>query len=794
VVTRGGAITVPDFRLQASPKEKTGEEFMPITKQQALDYHSGARPGKIEVSPTKPCRTQRDLSLAYTPGVADPCLEIQKNPHDAFKYTARGNLVAVVSNGTAVLGLGDIGALAGKPVMEGKGVLFKRFADVDVFDIEVDTHDPDEIIKLCQLLEPTFGGINLEDIKAPECFYIEETLKKTMQIPVFHDDQHGTAIISGAALLNALEVVGKPIDRVRLVVNGAGAAGIACAEHYVRLGVKRENITLCDTKGVIYKGRTAGMNPYKERFAQDTNLRTLAEAMGGADVFLGLSVKGAVTQDMVRSMAPRPIVFAMANPDPEITYTEAKACRDDVIMATGRSDYPNQVNNVLGFPFIFRGALDVHATAINEEMKLAATRALAALAKEDVPDSVCRAYGVERLKFGPEYLIPKPFDSRVLMWEASAVAEAAMRSGVAREPIDLELYREQLERRLGKAHEISRMMIHKAQLKPKLVVFPEGENEKILRACHSLVEEKIAFPVLLGNPAVIQAKTSELGLDLTGVRIVDPTQSPLREGYIQELFALRQRRGVTLTEAGKLINNPNVFGSMMVRMGEADALVSGVAQHFPDVIRPALQIVRMREGLHKVSGCYAMITRSGDLYFLADTSVNIEPTAEDLVEIALCTAEAARRFEVVPRVAMLSFSSFGSTQHPLCEKVRKAVDLLHQADPALIVDGEIMADAALSPEMLEQIYPFSTLKGGANVLIFPDLGSANITFKLLAKLGGTETLGPILMGMARPVHLLPRGAEVELIVKVTAIAVVDAQETEHYGGNLERAKAMVPAS
>ncbi len=766
---------------------------MAITKQQALDYHSSGRPGKIEVTPTKPCRTQRDLSLAYTPGVADPCLDIEKNPHDAFKYTAKGNLVAVVSNGTAVLGLGDIGALAGKPVMEGKGVLFKRFADVDVFDLEVNTHDPDEIIKLCQLLEPTFGGINLEDIKAPECFYIEETLKKTMKIPVFHDDQHGTAIISGAALLNALEIVGKPIDTVRLVINGAGAAGVACAEHYVRLGVKRESITLCDTKGVVYKGRTAGMNPYKERFAHATKLRTLAEAMEGADVFLGLSVKGAVTPDMVRSMAPNPIVFAMANPDPEITYPDAKACRDDVIMATGRSDYPNQVNNVLGFPFIFRGALDVHATAINEEMKLAATRALAALAKEDVPDSVCRAYGVERLKFGREYLIPKPFDSRVLIWEASAVAEAAMRTGVAQEPINLELYREQLERRLGKAHEISRMMIQKAQLKPKLVVFPEGENEKILRACHWLVEEKIASPILLGNPAVIEAKTTELGLDLTGARIVDPAKSELRKSYIQELFTLRKRRGMTLSEASNLISNPNVFGSMMVRTGDADALVSGVAHHYPQVIRPALQIVRMREGLHKVSSCYAMITRTGDMYFLADTTVNIDPTAEDLVEIALCTAEAARRFGVVPRVAMLSFSSFGSTQHPQCEKVRRAVELLHKADPALIVDGEIMADAAVSPEMLEEIYPFSTLKGGANVLICPDLSSANIAYKLLQKLGGVETLGPILMGMARPVHLLPLGSEVELIVKVAAIAVVDAQETEHYAGKLEAAKALVPA-
>ena len=749
-----------------------------ITKQQALDYHSSPRPGKIEIAPTKPCRTQRDLSLAYTPGVAEPCLAIEKNPHDAFNYTGRGNLVAVVTNGTAVLGLGDIGALAGKPVMEGKAVLFKRFADVNVFDIEINTHDPDEIIKVCQLLELTFGGINLEDIKAPECFYIEETLRKTMKIPVFHDDQHGTAIITGAALLNALEVAGKDIAKVRVVFNGAGAAGVATAEHYVRLGVKHENIIFCDTKGVVFKGRAEGMNKYKERFAQPTDRRTLADAMRDADVFVGLSVKGAVTQDMVRSMAPNPIVFAMANPDPEITYEEAKACRSDIIMATGRSDYPNQVNNVLGFPFIFRGALDVRATAINEEMKLAATRALAALAKEDVPDSVCRAYGVERLSFGREYLIPTLFDPRVLVWEASAVAEAAMRTGVAQEPVDLAVYREQLERRLGKAHEISRSMIHKAQAHPKQVVFPEGENEKILRACHSLVEEKIAKPILLGDPAAIHARAEELGLNLEGIKIVDPTASTLREVYIQELFRLRQRRGVTLSEARLLINDRNVFGSMMVHMGDADALVSGVSQTFPDTIRPALQIVRMREGLHRVSGCYAMITRKGDVYFLADTSVNIEPTAEDLVEIALCTAQMARRFDIVPRVAMLSFSSFGNVDHPICTKVRKAVELLHYADPTLIVDGEITAEDALSPDVIEQSYPFSTLKGGANVLIFPDLTSANTAYKLLAKIGGAEAIGPILMGMSRPVHVLLRNAQVEDIVAVAAIAVVDAQENE----------------
>jgi malate dehydrogenase (oxaloacetate-decarboxylating)(NADP+) len=722
--------------------------------------------------------------------VADPCLEIQKNPQDAYKYTARGNLVAVVTNGTAVLGLGDIGALAGKPVMEGKAVLFKRFANVDVFDIEIDSHDPDEIIKVCQLLEPTFGAINLEDIKAPECFYIEETLKKTMKIPVFHDDQHGTAIISGAALLNALEIVGKDIGKVRVVVNGAGAAGFACAEHYVRLGVKRENVILCDTKGVVYQGRTAGMNPYKQRFAVDTKLRTLAEAMAGADVFLGLSVKGAITPDMVRSMAAHPVVFAMANPDPEITYDEAKAARSDVIMATGRSDFPNQVNNVLGFPFIFRGALDVRATTINEEMKLAATRALANLAKEDVPDSVCRAYGVARLKFGPDYLIPKPFDPRVLVWESTAVAKAAMETGVAQEPIDITMYREQLERHQGKAHEISRMMIHKAQARPKTVVFPEGENEKILRACHTILDEKIATPILVGNSAIIHAKMAELGLDLKQARIVDPKDSPLRESYIQELFRLRQRRGVTLVEARTLIEERNIFASMMLHMGDADALVAGVTQHFPDTIRPALQIVRMREGLHKVAGCYPMVTRKGDLFFLADTSVNVDPTAEDLVEIALCTAEEARRFNVVPRVAMLSFSSFGSTKHPSCDKVRKAVELLHKADPTLIVDGEIMADTAVSPEILEQTYPFSSLKGGANVLIFPNLESANIAYKLLMTIGGATTLGPVLMGMARPVHLLARGAEVEEIVNVVAIAVVDARDGEPVTATPEAAKTL----
>jgi len=750
---------------------------MPITKQEALNYHSSPRPGKTEITPTKPCRTQRDLSLAYTPGVAEPCLAIQKNPHDAFQYTGRGNLVAVVTNGTAVLGLGDIGALAGKPVMEGKSVLFKRFAGVNVFDIEVNTKNPDEVIRVCQLLEPTFGGINLEDIKAPECFHIEETLKKTMKIPVFHDDQHGTAIITGAALLNALEITGKDISKIKVVFNGAGAAGIATAEHYIRLGVKRENIFLVDTKGVVYKGRTEGMNIYKERLAQDTKLRTLAEVARDADLLVGLSVKGAFTPAMLKSMAADPMVFAMANPDPEITYEEARATRSDILMATGRSDYPNQINNVLGFPFIFRGALDVHATAINEEMKLAATRALAALAKEDVPDSVCRAYGVQRIKFGRDSIVPRPFDPRVLLWEASAVAEAAMRTGVAQEPVDLDEYREQLEKRLGKTREVMIQVTHRAKAAPKRVVFPEGENEKILRACHVLVEEKVARPILLGNEHTVRAKAADLGISLDGMQIVDIEEFDHNEAYVQEYYHLRQRRGVTLSEARELVKNRNVFGSLMVHMGDADALVSGVTQHYPDTLRPALQVIKVRDDVHRVSGLYAVLTRSGDLLFLADCSVNIEPTAEQLAEIALCAAEAARRFQVEPRVAMLSFSNFGSTEHPLTEKVRRATRLVKERDPLLIVDGEMMADTAVTPEILEQEYPFSTLQGAANVLIFPDLQSANIACKLLTQVGGAEPIGPILMGMSKPVYVLPRGADADHIVNIATIAVVDAQES-----------------
>src|SRR5271165_6288179 len=749
---------------------------MAITKQDALDYHSRPRPGKTEVVPTKPCLTQRDLSLAYTPGVAVPCLEIEKNPQDAFKYTNKGNLVAVVTNGTAVLGLGDIGAQAGKPVMEGKGVLFKRFAGIDVFDIELDTKNPDEIIKACQLLEPTFGGINLEDIKAPECFYIEETLKKTMKIPVFHDDQHGTAIITGAALLNAVELTGKRLDQIKVVVNGAGASGIATAEHYVCMGVKRENITLVDTKGVVYKGRKEGMNPYKEKFAKNTPMRTLAEAVKGADLLLGLSVKGAFTPEMIASMGPNPMVFALANPDPEITYEEARAVRDDIIMATGRSDYPNQINNVLGFPFLFRGALDVHATTINEEMKLAATYALAALAKEDVPDSVCRAYGGRYLKFGVDYIIPKPFDPRVLVWEASAVARAAIETGVAQNPVDLAEYREQLEKRLGKAHELMRIMVHKAQANPKRVVFPEGNHQKILRACHALIEEKIAVPILLGRTNEIQRTAAELGVPLTGVTIIEPETAPRRQEYVNEFYRLRQRHGVTLGAADELMNDRNIFGSMMVRMGDADAIVSGVTQNYPDTLRPALQVIGVREGIHKVSGIYIIITRKGDLFFLADATVNIEPTAEDLAEITLCVAQEARRFNIEPRVALLSFSSFGSTNHPLCDKMRRTLELVRYADPTLIIDGEVQGDIAVTSKKLEAAFPFSALQGGANVLIFPNLEASNIACKLLASVGGAEAVGPILLGMAKPVHLLARGVEVEDIVNIATIAVVDAQD------------------
>jgi malate dehydrogenase (oxaloacetate-decarboxylating)(NADP+) len=760
-----------------------------IRKQEALDYHSQGRRGKIEVISSKPCATQRDLALAYTPGVAEPCLEIHDNPEDAYKYTAKGNLVGVVSNGTAVLGLGDIGALAGKPVMEGKGVLFKRFADIDVFDIELNTHNPDDIVKAVQLLEPTFGGINLEDIKAPECFYIEEALKKTMNIPVFHDDQHGTAIISGAALINATEIQGKKIGDMKVVFSGAGAAGIACARLYEKLGVKRENILLVDTKGVVYKGRKEGMNPYKEYFAADTNARTLADAMKGADAFCGVSAKGILTPDMIKSMAHNPIVFAMANPDPEITYPEAVAVRGDIIMATGRSDFPNQVNNVLGFPFIFRGALDVRASGINDEMKIAASRALARLAKEDVPDSVLKAYGAKRMEFGKEYILPKPFDPRVLFWETIAVAKAAMETGVARNPIkDFDVYRDCLEGRLGKSREVMRFYVNKAKTQPKRIVFPEGDEDKILRAAQMLLDDGIAKPILLGSPEVIQQHIKDLGLDLDGVEIIRPRQSPQFEKYVSALYDLRKRKGMTPAQARSLLKyNYNYFGMMMVESCDADGLVSGLTQSYPETIRPALQIIGTREGVRKVCGAYMMVFKN-QTYFIADATVNIEPDAEDLADIALLTAEKATYMNVEPRVAMLSFSNFGSTMHPQSEKVRQAVEIIRKKAPNLVVDGEIMADTAVSPDIVSEFFPFSKIKGDATILICPGLASANIAYKLLAKLGGATAIGPMLLGIRKPVYLLTPGSDVNDIVNITAVAVSEAQRVaEHPPGMPEEA-------
>ena len=747
-----------------------------IRRQDALDYHSTGRRGKIEVISTKPCATQRDLSMAYTPGVAEPCREIAANPADVYKYTAKGNLVAVVSNGTAVLGLGDIGPAAGKPVMEGKGVLFKKFADVDVFDIELDSHDPEEIIRIVKALEPTFGGINLEDIKAPECFHIEEELKKTMKIPVFHDDQHGTAIISGAALINALEIVGKKIDQVKVVFSGAGAAGIACAKFYVTLGVRRENLLLVDTKGVVYKGRTEGMNPYKDFFAVDTKARTLADAMKGADVFAGVSVKGVLTKEMVKTMAKDPIIFAMANPDPEISPEDAMDARKDVVMATGRSDYPNQVNNVLGFPFIFRGALDVMASAINDEMKLAASSALAKLAKEDVPDSVIKAYGGQKIRFGRDYLIPKPLDPRVLLWEAPAVAKAAMETGVARKPIEnLDAYRDQLEARFGRSKSMMRVVIHKAQQAPKRIVFPEGTEEKILRATQIVIDEEIAKPILLGDEQVIRQKIKMLDLELEGVEIINPALSQKFDEYVSRYYDIRKRKGTTQVDARDHVMLPINYGMMMVHGGDADGLVAGLTTSYPETIRPALQIIKARPGTSTIAGLYILVFKN-DIRFITDATVNFEPTAEQLADIAIMAAEKVRSFDLEPRIAMLSFSNFGSTDHPSAQKMAQAAEIVKRKAPDLMVDGEMMADTAVSPEILDSLFPFSTLKGGANLLVCPNLESANITYKLLSKLGGAEQIGPILLGIRKPVYVLIPGNEVADIVNVTAMAVRDAQE------------------
>ncbi|WP_411967045.1 NADP-dependent malic enzyme [Haloferax sp. YSSS75] len=742
------------------------------------EYHRQDPPGKIEIATTKPTNTQRDLSLAYSPGVAAPCRDIADDEDAAYEYTSKGNLVGVVSNGTAVLGLGDIGAQASKPVMEGKGVLFKRFADIDVFDIELDITDVDDFVAATKAMEPTFGGINLEDIKAPECFEIEEQLRETMDIPVFHDDQHGTAIISGAALLNAADIVEKDLDELDIVFSGAGASALATARFYVSLGAKKENITMCDSSGIITESRVeAGdVNKYKAEFAQPVEDGDLTDAMEGADVFAGLSIGGIVSQEMVQSMAEDPIIFAMANPDPEIGYEDAKSARDDtVIMATGRSDYPNQVNNVLGFPFIFRGALDVRATEINEAMKRAAAEALAELARQDVPDAVVKAYGDHPLQFGADYLIPKPLDPRVLFEVAPAVAQAAMTSGAARKRLDMNEYRERLEARLGKSREMMRVVLNKAKSDPKRVALAEGTNEKMIRAAYQMQEEGIAQPILIGNTKRILRKAEELGLDF------DPTIANPRDGewdhYADRLYELRQRKGITESEASDLIRrDSNYFASIMVEMGDADAMLTGLTHHYPAGLRPPLQVVGTAEDANYAAGVY-MMTFKNRVVFCADTTVNLDPNEEILAEITKHTAKLARRFNIEPRAALLSYSNFGSVNNEGTAKPRDAAKLL-QNDPEVDfpVDGEMQADTALVEDILEGTYDFAELDEPANVLIFPNLEAGNIGYKLLQRLGGAEAIGPMLVGMDKPVHVLQRGDEVKDIVNLAATAVVDAQE------------------
>ena len=748
--------------------------------EQALEYHSRGRKGKIEVVPTKPVSTQQDLSLAYSPGVAEPCRMIAEKEELIYEYTAKGNLVAVLSNGTAVLGLGDIGPWASKPVMEGKGVLFKKFADIDVFDIEINAKDPDDVIRACEMLEPTFGGINLEDIKAPECFYIEEELKKRLKIPVFHVDQHGTAVISGAAFLNAIEIVAKDIKKVKVVFCGGGAAAIACANLYLHLGVKRENIMMCDSKGVIYKGRKEGMNPYKERYAVETTKRTVGQALEGADAFVGVSVKDGITAEMIKKMAKDPIVFAMANPDPEVLPEEVLKVRPDAIMATGRSDYPNQVNNVLGFPFIFRGALDTMATAINEDMKMAAVRALAQLAKEDVPESVTRAYGGQQFKFGKEYLIPKPFDRRALLWVATAVAEAAMKSGVARKKIDIQQYRDRLEMLLGTTYTVMRgikkKVLSDSGAGRATLALPEGEHPKILRAAQIMREEGICEPILLGVETIVEAKIKELGLEegLKGVKIIRPSKSEFRDAFAQRFFENRQRKGATLAVARNLMRQNNYFGAMMVEMGHADGLLNGISQSYPETIRPAIQAIGVKPG-SRLAGIYMMIFKRRVLWF-ADTTVNIEPTAEELADIAVQTAQFTRGFIVEePRVAMLSFSNFGSNAHPSATKVKKAVELARKIAPHLIIDGEMQADTALTADISKESFPFNRVAGTANILIFPDLQSGNIAYKLMARMGGAEAIGPILVGMNKPVFVLQQNSDVNDVVNMAAMCAMEIQ-------------------
>ena len=749
-----------------------------LRKQQALDYHSKGRPGKIEVIPTKEAKTQRDLSLAYSPGVAEPCKEIAANKENVYKYTAKGNLVAVISNGTAVLGLGDIGPEAGKPVMEGKGVLFKIFADIDVFDIEIDEKDPVKFVQIVKALEPTFGGINLEDIKAPECFYIEQKLKETMSIPVMHDDQHGTAIISAAALLNALEIQKKKIDKAKFIVNGAGAAAMACTQLYVALGAKFENFIMFDRKGALHKGRT-DLDELKAKFANAKGEITLEQAMKDADVFIGLSAGNVVSQDMVKSMAKNPIVFAMANPDPEISWEDATAARKDVIMATGRSDYPNQVNNVLGFPYIFRGALDVRATQINEAMKMAAVKALAEMAKTPVPDIVNLAYNEKTISFGPHYIIPKPVDPRLLATVSPAVAKAAMESGVAQHPItDWETYATDLNNRLGIDNQIMRAIGNKARRDPKRIVFAEADNLKILKAATVAFDEGIAYPILLGDETRIRNIALANGIDLEGLPILDPRSDSTEEKrneYSEIFFRKRNRRGFNAYEAKKIMRDRNYFGCMMVECGDADAMISGLTKNYPDTIRPALQVIGTEEGVNKIAGMYMMMTKRGPL-FLADTTVQFNPTAEELAEITLLVAKEIRHFNIIPRIAMLSYSNFGSSDSPEARLVAEARGIVKKKMPSLIVDGEMQANVAFNKELLKENYPFSELVDkDINTLVFPNLASGNITYNILKELGGADAIGPVLLGLKKPVHILQLGSSVHSIVNMALVAVVDAQ-------------------
>jgi len=754
------------------------EKQKQLRKEQALEYHAKGRPGKIEVVPTKETKTQRDLSLAYSPGVAEPCLEIAANPEDVYKYTAKGNLVGVISNGTAVLGLGDIGPEAGKPVMEGKGVLFKIFADIDVFDIEINEKDPVKFVEIVKALEPTFGGINLEDIKAPECFYIEQELKKQMKIPIMHDDQHGTAIISAAALLNALELQKKKIEKVTFVVNGAGAAAIACMNLYIALGAKKENFRVFDSKGLIHESRT-DLDELKQAFICGGKNVTLEQALKDADIFVGLSKGNILSKEMVKSMAKNPIVFAMANPDPEISYEDATDARKDIIMATGRSDYPNQVNNVLGFPYIFRGALDVRATMINEAMKLAAVKALAELAKYPVPDIVNMAYNQKNISFGPDYIIPKPVDPRLLSTVAPAVAKAAIESGVAKYPIqNWDKYVVELNKRLGLDNQLIRALGTKARKDPKRLVFAEADNQKILKAASIIYDEGVAYPILLGVPEKIQAIADANNIDISDLPIIDPRsneQEEKRNHYGKLFFEKRQRKGYNQYESYKIMKDRNHFGCMMVETGDADALISGLTRNYDEAIRPALQIIGTEDGVKKIAGMYLLLTKRGPL-FLADTTVNFNPTAEELADIAELVAKEVKYFNIVPRIAMLSYSNFGSSKSPEAQLVAEATRIIKQRNPDLIIDGEMQASLAFNKEILKDNYPFSDLVNeDVNVLIFPNLTAGNVAYNLLKEIGGADAIGPILLGMKKPVHVLQLGSSERNIINMGIIAVVDAQ-------------------